>query len=199
MRYIIMANGKGSRWGNFGGVSKQMIQVDGETLLQRTVRLLLEIDPASEVIISSSNPDYEVEGAVRFEPPRNDFEIDRFCIELCEGDFCFLFGDVFYSLESLRSIADAPVDEFLFMGSESSIYAVKSVGSTKLRETLVDLRSSIVSGEIPDGKGWQLYHALVGLPLPGHEVSSHYVYIRDITRDFNTPEDYLAFTASGQC
>lgn len=45
MKYIIMADGKGTRWGNYQDIPKHLIQIGGETLLGRTVRLLNEKDP----------------------------------------------------------------------------------------------------------------------------------------------------------
>lgn len=77
MNYIIMADGKGTRWNNYGDIPKHFIKVEGETLLARTVRLLHEYDPGCRVTITSHDPRYEVEGAVRYEPKNNVLEIDR--------------------------------------------------------------------------------------------------------------------------
>ncbi|MGN0073620.1 MAG: NTP transferase domain-containing protein, partial [Coriobacteriales bacterium] len=97
MRYVIMANGKGRRWGGYHGIPKQLISIEGETLLQRTTRLVHENDQDAEVIISSSNPLCVAEGATRHEPERGAREIDRFCYELIDDDVCFLYGDTFYT------------------------------------------------------------------------------------------------------
>ena len=43
MRYIIMADGEGKRWGNYKGVPKHLITVEGETILERTIRLLIKL------------------------------------------------------------------------------------------------------------------------------------------------------------
>lgn len=42
MKYVIMAAGEGKRWNNFLGVPKHLIEINGETLLERTTRLLKE-------------------------------------------------------------------------------------------------------------------------------------------------------------
>ena len=60
------------------GVPKHLALVDGEPVLGRTVRLLGEVAPGSEVIITSHDERYEFEGAVRHEPENNVYEIDRF-------------------------------------------------------------------------------------------------------------------------
>ena len=97
MRYVIMADGKGSRWNNFMGHKKHDISVSGETLLERTVRLVHKFDDAAEVIITSHDKSISIPGAVRYEPKNNVLEIDRFTAELIGSDMCFLYGDVLYS------------------------------------------------------------------------------------------------------
>ena len=44
MKYIIMADGQGNRWDNFNNIPKHLIEINNETLLSRTVRLLKEYD-----------------------------------------------------------------------------------------------------------------------------------------------------------
>ena len=101
MKYIIMADGKGTRWNNYNNIPKHFIEVDGEMLLARTVRLLHLFDKECEVIITSHDERYEVEGATRYEPKENVLEIDRFTRELIEDNICFLYGDTYYSEESI--------------------------------------------------------------------------------------------------
>ena len=96
MRYVIMADGKGSRWNNFMGHKKHDISVSGETLLERTVRLVHKFDDAAEIIITSHDESISIPGAVRYEPKNNVLEIDRFTAELIGDDMCFLYGDVRY-------------------------------------------------------------------------------------------------------
>ena len=78
MRFVIMANGHGTRWGGHSGIPKHLIEFEGETLLRRITRQLRALDPDAEVVISASNPDYETEGARRHTPRVNELEIDRF-------------------------------------------------------------------------------------------------------------------------
>ena len=103
MKYIIMADGKGTRWNNYNNIPKHFIEVNGETLLARTVRLLHTYDKDCEVIITSHDSRYDVEGATRYEPKDNVLEIDRFTRELVEDDVCFLYGDTYYSDDAMDS------------------------------------------------------------------------------------------------
>ena len=193
MRYVIMANGKGTRWGNYGGVPKHLISIDGETLLQRTTRLAHEFDPQAEVVISSSNPAYQAEGATRHAPARGDREIDRFCYELISDQVCFLYGDTFYTEDTLKRIVQEPVDGMLFFGTAKSIVAVKAAKASVMQECLDDLIARIEAGDLEDAKGWQLYHLSQGMPLEGREIGSNYVVLDDSTTDFNRPDEYETF------
>ncbi|GAG87713.1 unnamed protein product, partial [marine sediment metagenome] len=37
---IIIADGKGDRWNNYLGVAKHFIEIEGETIIERTIRLI---------------------------------------------------------------------------------------------------------------------------------------------------------------
>lgn len=193
MRYVIMANGKGTRWGNYGGIPKHLISIDGETLLQRTTRLAHRFDPEAEVIISSSNEDYQAEGATRHAPECGDREIDRFCYELISDGVCFLYGDTFYTEETFERIVAEPVEDMLFFGTSKSIVAVRAAKGSVMRGHLDELIGKIESGELEDAKGWQLYHLSQGMPLEGREIAGNYVVLDDTTTDFNKPDEYESF------
>ena len=196
-RYVIMANGKGTRWDNYGGIPKQLIPIDGETLLQRTTRLVRWFEDIEEVVISSSNPRCVAEGAVRHVPEHGEREIDRFCYELIGDDTCFLYGDVYYTEAVMKAIVDAPVEEgVLFFGTTSSIVALRVADGDLVKGAIDDLIALIDQGDIEDAKGWHLYHRLEGMPLQGHEVSGRFIVVPDETRDFNYPEDLAKFEAA---
>ena len=194
MRYVIMADGKGSRWHHYMGREKHEISIDGETLLQRTVRLIRERDAEAEVIITSHNPAFEVEGAVRYEPKNNVYEIDRFTEELIGDDVCFLYGDVFYTEKTLDTIVrNRGFLPMVFFGGEKSICAVLARDGDALMRSYLAVRALAVSGELPDGKGWQLYHQYAGMPLEGKAIGASFIRVDNSTQDFNSPEDYAEF------
>ena len=192
MRYVIMANGRGRRWNNYLGKSKHLIEVDGETLLQRTTRLVLQIDPDAEVFISSSNPDYEAVGATRHAPLHADHELDRFCYELITSRTCFLYGDTYYTYDALQTIAEAPAQPLAFFGNSKSIVAVKSDYEANLKMLLDTLFEQIYAGELDDAKGWDLYR-LACATMPDVDPEALFIHMHDMTQDFNSPDDYRNF------
>ena len=190
MKYIIMADGKGTRWQNYNDIPKHFIEINGETLLGRTVRLLRQGDPGCEVIITSHHPRYEVEGARRYEPLNNHLEIDRFTEELIEDNVCFLYGDTYYSEEAAAAIINTEAEDILFFGNQRSIVAVK-VADGKLFKSHVDrVRQLFVEGKIEKCIGWQVYQSFMGLPFDEKKIESKYIVLEDGTEDYNSPEDF---------
>ena len=161
MKYVIMADGKGSRWNNYMGHGKHDITIGGETLLQRTVRLLHLCDDAAEVIITSHNEGLSIDGAVRYEPKNNVLEIDRFTAELIGDDMCFLYGDVYYSEKAIETVVEnAGRQPLLFVGSEKSICAVLIKDGALFKSLYEKIRGMFLDGKLSECKGIGRVHAL---------------------------------------
>ena len=190
MKYIIMADGKGTRWNNYHNIPKHLIEIDGETLLARTVRLLRENDARADIVITSHDPRYEVPGARRYEPQNNHLEIDRFTEELIADDVCFLYGDTFYSESVIQKIADTPAEKLLFFGNERSIVAIKVADGALVRQHVDRVRALFLAGKIEKCIGWQVYQSFEGLPFGEKTIAADYILIQDGTEDFNSPADY---------
>lgn len=189
MKYIIMADGKSSRWRDFKGIPKHFIEINGETLIERTVRLFREKDDNCEIIITSHDSRYEIEGATRYEPENNVLEIDRFTEELIEDDICFLYGDTYYSDETADMIVSTAAEELLFFGNVNSIVAVKVKDSAVFRHHVARVRQLFLEGKIDKCIGWQVYQSYMGLEFGKKQIAGNYILINDATRDYNCPED----------
>lgn len=189
MKYVIMADGKGARWKNHGDIPKHFIQVNGETLIGRTVRLLKELDREATVIITSHDPRYEIEGARRYEPEHNVLEIDRFTEELIEDHMCFLYGDTYYSEKAMELILHSETEDLLFFGNRASIVAVKIQDAAVFRYHVSRVRELFLRGEIRQCIGWQVYQSFLNLPFGEKKIAGNYICIDDSTQDFNEPDD----------
>lgn len=196
MRFVIMADGQGTRWNNYMGVPKHLALVDGEPVLGRTVRLLREAAAEAgaeepEIIITSHDPRYEFEGAVRHEPANNIYEIDRFTSELICDDMCFLYGDTVYDKDVLADIAASHVDDILFYGNSKSVVAVRIGDAELFRRHFDRVRNLFIEGEIEKCKGWQIYQSVTGQDLKEKPViGDKFVAVAGSTTDINTPEEY---------
>ena len=189
MKYVIMADGKGTRWNNYQNIPKHFIEVGGETLLARTVRLLHEKDQGCRVYITSHDPRYDIDGATRYEPKNNVLEIDRFTRELIEDDVCFLYGDTYYSDDAMDKIVNLEAEDLLFFGNEKSIVAVKVKDAELFIKHLDNVTSLFLAEEIKGCKGWQVYQSFTGLAFDVKQIGEKYIYIEDGTKDYNAPED----------
>lgn len=200
MRYVIMANGKGTRWAEYGGIPKHLITVQGETLLDRTSRLVHASDPEAEVIISSADERCEAKGATRYVPVRNELEIDRFVPELTADGVVFLYGDTYYKEALISQIVEAPVRDLLFFGDEKTIFAIKVGKGDVMSRHFQRVRDSFLAGKLTTCKGWQVYQSYLQLEhnmpdVADHVIGPEYVLVHDGTGDFNTPDDFEAFKA----
>ena len=191
MRFVIMADGQGTRWNNYMGVPKHLALIDGEPVLGRTVRLLREIAGDPEIIITSHDERYEFPGARRHEPENNIYEIDRFTPELVQGDMCFLYGDTVYDKSVLADIAASETEDILFYGNRKSIVAVRIEDADYFRKHFNRVRELFVSGEIDKCKGWQLYQSVTGQDMKqAPAIGDKFILVDEHTTDINTPEEY---------
>jgi len=187
-----MADGKGSRWNEYLGIPKHFVKIRGEEVILRTVRLLREMtDGEAEIIVTSHDPRYEFEGCRRHEPLNNVYEIDRFTAELIEDDMCFLYGDTYYTKESLAKIIGEETDDLLFFGNEKSIVAIRVKDADVFRAHVDRAREAFLRGETGTCKGWQVYRSFTGQPLEEKSsLEEKFVIVDENTKDINTPKDY---------
>ncbi len=193
MKYIIMADGEMKRWNMACGRPKHLVQVDNETLLARLVRQVHTASPGCEIIITSHDRRYEVEGAKRYEPLNNHLEIDRFTWELIEDDTCFLYGDTYYTDEAIRTICTARTNELQFIGTNSSIVALVAHDAQLLRSHILRVKEAYLSGVCTDCRGWQVYQSYTNQPFNQLQIGEHFTRISDETCGFNEWQDYQNF------
>lgn len=189
MKYVIMADGKGTRWNNFNEIPKHFIEIDGERIIDRCVRLLKENDSSCEIIITSHDPRYDIPGTTRYEPLNNILEIDRFTSELICDNICFMYGDTYYSENAIKTVTETPAEDILFFGNSRSIIAVKVSDGGLFRMHVDRVRKLYLEGKLKTCKGWQVYQSFTG--LAPDTIGDNFVFIEDSSRDFNSPEDLI--------
>jgi len=192
MKYIIMADGESTRWNYYLGIPKHFIEIDGELIIKRAIRLLHENDNECTIVVTSRNEKYEFPGSVRHKPANNVLEIDRFTKELISDNVCFLYGDTYYSEDAIRTIVQSETDDVLFFGNNDSIVAIKVADGALFFEHVARVRNLFLNGVIGKCVGWQVYQSFVGLPFEGKEITEKFIVINDGTMDFNEPKDYLS-------
>lgn len=192
MKYVIMAAGKGTRWNNYLGVPKHLVEINGETLLARTTRLLKE-NGINDFVITSSDERYSQYGEL-IPQTNNDCEIDRF-EEICGDEVCYLYGDVYYTENAIKTIVDTPVDDIKFFGSEDEIFAIKIKNTDLFFNHKHKVKELYLSGVIDRCIGWEIYRSLHNIPFKEHKITERYLKILDGTDDIDFPQDYEKFKA----
>lgn len=217
MKYIIMSAGNGKRWNNYMGVPKQYVDINGEPLLHRTVRMLKERG-IKDIYIT----DKEAPGSTTYKPTLTDYEIDMFagCLELWEETGAmFLYGDVYYTEEAINKIVNNKSKTWHYFGrSEASetgkdhaeIFAIKIPEKyvSDFKEVVFKIRNQVEKGIHRRGLGWHTYMELTGRNhnIPVEELRHvladedliNFTEINDETDDFDYPEDYEQFIAKNK-
>ena len=187
--YIIMCAGKGTRWNNYMGVPKHLIEINGETLLGRTTRILNE--NKIKYLITSEDDRYKKYGKV-IPQSHHDCEVDRF-EPFIDDEVVYLYGDVYYTNEALNTIINTPTDDILFFGSDQEIFAVKIKNRKLFYRHKDKVKHLFLKGKINRSIGWEVYRSLNNIPFNEHKITDRYILIQDETDDIDYPSDYEKF------
>lgn len=201
MKYIIMCGGN---YDNFQ-VPKQLSVVNGETLLQRTIRLLKE-NGIEDYYISSNNPIFESYGRVLKHENSYKYEngkiygywvdayypLDEPCI--------YLHGDVYYSEDAIKKIINLNPKVNTFIGNEiaknkehknwGEPFGYIVVDQNEFKEGIRKTKQLQDEGKLERGYAisWELYRVLNGLdPNKQYIIDDTYLSIDDETIDVDAP------------
>lgn len=207
MKYYILANGEGTRWGNYMGAPKQLIEFGGETILHRMIRLLRENKvPKENIFICGPFEDEEAMSIMTKSPTKR--EVFEEIANLAQGPFTILYGDCFYTDDCINAIVNTPIkkyDEFFTTSSNPYTgkpwpegYAHRCVDWGWWRNELHELNSS--PEIIKTAKDWFLHWWLLGVkdvrmndyPVQCYD-ADHDIRWLDETDDFDFPEDLDRF------
>lgn len=205
MKYVILADSKNSQ--PFV-IPRQLLEFNGEKLVQRTVRLLKE-NGVNDILITSHDKRFDNLGAIRYEPLNNDYDpytmqgywLNAFPQELLTEAICFLFGDVYYSENAIKTIVKIPAKETLFFCSyenknpkyikhhdeplaykiiDYNLFKEKIEEVKKLKDIGVCCREPIV---------WEVYRCIHNQEINEHIMTNDYVAINDESCDIDTIDD----------
>ncbi len=176
MQYVIMSDGKGSRWNHYLGITKQEILIGNERLIDRTVRLIRERVTAP-IFILSSNSNHESRGATRITSSYSSSLHKMYGYEYLNTGTTFLYGDTFYTISAMETILYNGEKDVVFYGNEHAIIGLKANNYMLLKNVLdqIDPSSS-------------LYHAFDSM-----EEQRQFISVGDAYFNINSPYDYEQF------
>ena len=206
MKYVIMCGGFYEHF----KVPKQLSVVKGERLVDRTIRLLKENGIDDDCIyISSNNPVFDSCGVKRLEHKNSyryeDGILKGYWLDAFYPHFdnnvkvCYLFGDVYYSNDAIRTIIKHDVKENTLFGSRiaknkehknwGEPFAYKVVDYEKFMRGIKDVKKLQDEGKTKRvAIVWELYRYLNNLDINIQQVvDDTFVVIDDYTIDIDTP------------
>lgn len=213
-RAIIICAGEATRWKNYKGVPKHLIEIEGERLLDRTIRLLKErgVEEIYTVVKDISMSYYNQGSTQWVVKPDYDknADADKFLSSTAlwnhEGRTLVLYGDVYFTEDAMDTITGFAAKEWTLFGREG---ASKITGTPwgecfaisfypedheRMYGKLKYIAELYKTGVINRCGGWELYRAMTGREgkkvRHPHTITTNFVEINDWTEDYDTPQDY---------
>lgn len=205
MKYIIMCGGNYQHW----NTPRQLSVVKGEVLIERTIRLLKE-NGINDIYISSNNPIFD-KYATRLEH-NNDFEtINNKTIKghwvnafyPTEEPTCYIFGDVYFSENAIKTIVETETNDILFFASKNvdrpeyfkkwqEPFAFKVANQKKFRKNIeICIRECELGHTNREPIAWELYRVINGYNINQHIMDKGFIAIDDYTTDVDCENDII--------
>ena len=203
MRYIIMCGGTYTKW----KTPRQLVEINGEPIVARTIRLLRE-NGITDIAISSNNPVFEQFGVPVLS--HADYYVARAYNDMdgfwCNGFYpsndpvCYIFGDVVFSPDAIRTIVETETDDIMFFGSKPPFsmqypkpyiepFCFKVVDQRHLHEACGLVKQYYEEGRFHRKPiAWELWNVITGGDLNFINYNT-YVGINDYTCDIDNPEE----------
>ena len=210
MRYTIMCGGEYKQW----ETPRHLSKICGEEIVARTIRLLRE-NGIDDIAISSNNPVFEKFGVPVLKHDNyyiaNGFrDVKGYWFNAfypTDEPMCYIFGDVVFSPEAIKTIIETETDDIEFFGSRPPFakeyfktheepFALKVVNQKHLREAIeksLELQKENRFWRRP--LMWELWTVIKNAPLQtkAGEFTTDYVVINDYTCDVDFIKDAEKF------
>lgn len=207
-KYIIIAAGEATRWGNHLGVPKHFAVINGEPIIKRTVRQLRERDVAQDDIFVVSK-DYELSGVVNVYPKLNhkNAEADKFLSSRGywskHGRTVILLGDVYFTDNAIDKIMNdmnrnwtfycrpEPHEKYGYPWGEGFAVSFYPKDIRTAENKLHKITEVYRRGDLKRCGGWEWARAMANMNLTKHYNELNvYTIISDATNDIDFPDDY---------
>lgn len=203
MKYILMCGGKYQKW----QTPRQLTLIDGEMLIERTIRQL-KTHEITDIAISSNNPVFEQFGVpvLHHENSYNARKYNDFDGYWCDAFYpteeptCYIFGDVIFTDEAIKTIVDTWTEDIQFFASappfahgykktSAEPFALKVVNTKHLKQAISTVKA-LDKQQAFNRKPimWELWQVIKHTPINKIDYTN-YVIINDTTCDIDDPEE----------
>lgn len=210
VRVLIACAGPDAKWGNYLGVPRHLVPVDGEPLLHRTVRQV-SVYSTDIRITSPDDERYVLPGTTRHVirgQHVNEYASSRHLWSQA-GRTVLLYGDVYYTDTAMATICkyDGPLWRMFGRMGPSALtgtpWGEVFAGSWlprhhgMLDQNMHKVTLAFAVGHARRCTAWELLRSIQLTPLNAHIVDPRwFCEIDDETDDFDTPYDYMRHPAA---
>lgn len=202
MIYIIMCGGQYREW----ETPRQLLEFKGEPIVARTIRLLRE-NGATAIFISSHHPEFEKFGVPVLRHDNFYYEWRNWhadghwcnCFYPTDEPTTYLFGDVVFSPEAIKTIVETDTDDIELFGSAEPFapnyikewvepFAFKVKDTEHFHEAIWELKDKANQcWRMPIA--WELWCVIKGRRIDIDDYRKDYTIINDYTCDIDHIED----------
>lgn len=199
MKYIIMCGGVYHKWRQ----PRHLTDIDGEPLVARTIRLLREAG-VDDIAISAEDPIFEQFGVpvLKHENSYIAYGENDTTGSWCDAFYpmdepvCYIFGDVVFTPEAIRTIVATETDSIEFFASAPPFangypkpwaepFALKVADTDYLKESIKLTKQYDAEGRFKRKPiMWELWQVITGCSLNVIDYNS-YTAINDSTCDID--------------
>lgn len=209
MRYIIMCGGTYRSWEE----PRHLTKINGEPIVGRTIRLLKE-NGVEDIAITSQDPRFQQFG-VPVLYHANYYDTKGYnqskgawynCFYLTTEPVCYIFGDVIYSPNAIKTIVEYQTEDIMFFASAPPFakeypkqfvepFAFKVVNTEHFHKALEAVQDYHRRGMFKrEPIAWEVWQVIGGRSLDYRDVDYRtYVHINDYTCDIDSPEEIKLF------
>lgn len=204
MKYIILAKSNDKTF----DIPRQLVEINGEPLVGRTIRLLKE-NGVNDIIITSDDERFDIFGVERYDGKDNNFDyikrtgywLDAFPFELMNEPVCFIWGDVYFSEDAIKTIVNTDTKDAIFFCTYKNTspkyikehdepLAYKIVDTDMFKDAITKVKKLKDEGVCcREPIVWEVYRVIHGIWVNEHKMTTDYIAINDESCDIDTQED----------
>jgi hypothetical protein len=193
---FILAGGAATRWADYGGVAKHFVEIDGERLIDRTIRQARQL--FDRVVVVSPHANYVVGVDGEIVVPHEHRKSERQKILSSKGEWSdsrttLLYGDVYFTDTAIKNIAASVKPLTFLLRFDNPAFTGKThreifaIGFSREMYGFVEkaMVNTAYQHGIPQRGGWMLLDRL--------KTAAWVIETGDETEDFDSPEDYVGW------